>query len=128
VIASRSIVAHDLVSLAWLLINWRQAPQRHKRFFTDPNTSKIMTNLVNRWVAGMLGGWKAGISAQTMERNELPEVWQDRTLAGACHLMGGPPEIKLLPAEKGISPDLLVALDSLVALPTLASAATSRVA
>jgi hypothetical protein len=76
----------------------------------------------------MLGGWKAGINAQTMQRKDLPEVWQDRTLAWACHLMGGAPEIKLLPAEKGISQDLLVELDSLVALPTLENAATSRVA
>jgi uncharacterized protein (DUF362 family) len=128
VIASRSVVAHDLVSLAWLLINWRLAPWRHKRFFTDPNTSKILSNLANHMIAGMLGGWKAGISAQTMQRNDLPEVWQDRTLAWACHLIGGAPEIKLLPAEKGISPALLVELDSLVSLPTSESAATSRVA
>jgi hypothetical protein len=65
----------------------------------------------------MLGGWKAGINAQTMQRKDLPEVWQDRTLAQACHLMSGAPEIKLLSAGEGISPELLAELASTVALP-----------
>ncbi|MGA9379910.1 MAG: DUF362 domain-containing protein [Phormidium sp.] len=123
VIASRSMIAHDLISLAWLILHWREAPWLNKQFLTDPSSNKFVTNMANRVVAGVLGGWKWGISAQTMQNSPLPNIWRDRTLVRACELMGGFPDIQLQPTQSGISLQLLEELASMVALPTTTRAA-----
>jgi uncharacterized protein (DUF362 family) len=116
VIASRSMIAHDLVSLAWLLKHWRQAPWLHKQALTDPSSSKFVTNMANRVLVATLGGWKRGFSAETMENSPLPNIWRDRTLIRACELMGGLPTIQLQPTQPSISPQLLTELSSMVTL------------
>lgn len=123
VIASRSVIAHDLISMAWLIMHWRQAPWINKQFLTDPSSNKFVTNMANRMVASILGGWKWGITAQTMENSPLPNVWRDRTLLRACELMGGVPDIQLQPTQASISPQLLAELSSMVALPAATRAA-----
>jgi uncharacterized protein (DUF362 family) len=117
VIASRSMVAHDLVSLAWLMMHWRKAPWLKKQALTDPSGSKFVTNMANRVVTGILGGWKWSFSAQTMENSPLPDIWRDRTLVRAFELMGGVPDIQLQPTQPGLSPQLLAEFASMVALP-----------
>jgi uncharacterized protein (DUF362 family) len=50
VIASRSVVAHDLISLAWLIVHWRQAPWLNKQFLTDTEqtfANKIIGYLID---------------------------------------------------------------------------------
>jgi uncharacterized protein (DUF362 family) len=116
VIASRSMIAHDLVSLAWLLKHWRQAPWLHKQALTDPSSSKFVTNIANRVLVATLGGWKRGFSAETMENSPLPNIWRDRTLIRACELMGGVPTVQLQPTQPSISPQLLAELASMVTL------------
>ena len=123
VIASRSVIAHDLVSLAWLILHWQQAPWLKKRFLSDPSSNKFTTNLGNRLVAGVLGGWKWGFSAETMEHSQQPDIWRDRTLRRAFELMGGVPDIQLRPTQSTISPQLLAEFSSMVALPAAMRAA-----
>lgn len=123
VIASRSMIAHDLVSLAWLLKHWRQAPWLHKQALTDPSSSKFVTNMANRVLVATLGGWKRGFSAETMENSPLPNIWRDRTLARAFELMGGIPNIQLQPTQPSISPQLLDEFASMVTLPPETGAA-----
>ena len=123
VIASPSLVAHDLISLAWLIIHWREAPWLNKQFLTDPSSNKFVSNMANRVVAGILGGWKWGISAQNMENSPLPNIWRDRTLTRAFELMGGIPDIQLQSTQPGISPQLLAELAAMVALPVARRAA-----
>lgn len=123
VIASRSVIAHDLISLAWLIMHWRQAPWLNKQALTDPSSNKFVTNMANRVVTGILGGWKWGFTAETMENSPLPNIWRDRTLLRACELMGGVPDIQLQPTQLSISPQLLAELTSMVALPTTTRAA-----
>lgn len=123
VIASRSVIAHDLISLAWLIMHWRQAPWLNKQALTDPSSSQFVTNMANRVVTGILGGWKWGFTAQTMEHSPLPDIWRDRTLMRACELMGGVPTIQLQPTQPSISPQLLAQLSSMVALPAATRAA-----
>lgn len=118
VIASRSVVAHDMVSLAWLIGHWRQAPWRNKLALTDPSSNKIVANLANRVVSGMLGGWRWSLSAQNMEHSPQPDIWSDRTLQRAFELMGGVPNIQLQPTQPSIAPQLLAEFAALVALPT----------
>jgi uncharacterized protein (DUF362 family) len=123
VIASRSVVAHDMLSLAWLIIHWNQAPWLNKQALTDPSSNKVVANIANHMVSGMLGGWKWGISAQNMEHSSRPDIWRDRTLQRAFELMGGVPDIQVQPTQPSISPQLLAELTSMVALPTATRAA-----
>lgn len=123
VIASRSMIAHDLVSLAWLMMHWQQAPWLNRQFLTDPSSNKFVTNMANRVVAGVLGGWKWGFSAETMANSPLPNIWRDRTLIRACELMGGVPTVQLQPTQSSISPQLLAELSSMVTLPPTTRAA-----
>jgi hypothetical protein len=117
------MIAHDLVSLAWLMMHWQQAPWLNRQFLTDPSSNKFVTNMANRVVAGVLGGWKWGFSAETMANSPLPNIWRDRTLIRACELMGGVPTVQLQPTQSSISPQLLAELASMVALPSATRAA-----
>ncbi len=123
VIASRSMIAHDLVSLAWLMMHWRKAPWLNKQALTDPSSSQFVSNMANRVVAGILGGWKYSFSAEKMEHSPLPDIWRDRTLLRACELMGGIPEVSLQPTQASISPQRLAELSSMVAFPAATRAA-----
>ncbi|WP_088889657.1 DUF362 domain-containing protein [Leptolyngbya ohadii] len=118
VIASRSMIAHDLVSLSWLMMHWHKAPWLNKQALTDPSSSQFVSNMANRVVAGILGGWKYSFSAETIKHSPLPDIWQDRTLIRAYELMGGVPDIRLLPTQDGIPPQLLDEFASMVALPS----------
>jgi uncharacterized protein (DUF362 family) len=123
VIASRSVTAHDLISLAWLGMQWEKAPWHSKQALTDPSSSKVVANLANRVVCGILGGWKWAMSAEAIEHSRRPDIWQDRTLRRAFELMGGVPDIQLAPTRAGIPPQLLAEFASLVALPAAMRAA-----
>lgn len=82
-----------------------------------------MTNMANRVVTGILGGWKRSFSAETMENSPLPNIWRDRTLRRAFELLGGVPDIQLQPTQSSISPQILAELASMVTLPPDARAA-----
>jgi uncharacterized protein (DUF362 family) len=117
VISSRSMVAHDMVSLAWLMVHWDHAPRRSKMALTDPSSSKLVSNFANRAVSGMLGGWKFAFSAEGIEYSPQPTIWRDRTLRRAFETMGGVPDIRLRPTQSTISELLLAEFSSMVALP-----------
>jgi len=123
VIASRSVVAHDLISLAWLIMQWNKAPWRSRQALTDPSSNKVVANLSNRVVCGVLGGWNWAMSAEPMEHSPRPEIWRDRTLRRAFELMGGVPDVQLQPTRSAISPQLLADFASMVALPAAMRAA-----
>jgi hypothetical protein len=74
------MIAHDLVSPAWLMMHWHKAPWLKKQALTDPSSSQLVSNMANRVVAGILGGWKSSFSAETIKHSPLPNIWRDRTL------------------------------------------------
>lgn len=117
VMASTSVVAHDLVSLAWLILNRRDVPEGQMGILGDPNSSQLVVNLANHAVAGMLGGWMAGFTAQKLKRHEMTTVWQDRVLARACQVMGGTPRVELRPAGGELPRGLQGELAGMVAYP-----------
>ncbi|HEX5817700.1 MAG TPA: hypothetical protein VFY20_02400, partial [Gemmatimonadales bacterium] len=123
VIASRSVVAHDLISLAWLMMQWNKAPWRSRQALTDPSSNKVVANLSNRVVCGVLGGWNQAMSAESLEHSPRPEIWRDRVLRRAFELMGGVPDIRLQPTQSAVSPQLLAEFASMVALPAAMRAA-----
>ena len=56
VMASESVVAHDMVSLAWLMENRRDIPSSEKDWFKDPYGSQWIVSAANHWVVNKLGG------------------------------------------------------------------------
>jgi uncharacterized protein (DUF362 family) len=96
VIASPSVVAHDMVSLAWLLENRKLAPDSEKEGRRDPYNLQTAVSIANRVVTRWLGGIGAALSAERLTRNDIGAVWDDRTLNRAFWLSGGVPRVALL--------------------------------
>ncbi len=103
IMASRSVVAHDMVSLAWLLDNYRTAPESEKGMFNDPYTSQFAVAVANYMVVKWLGGWRQALSSQRLSRKDIGSISDDRTLNHAYRVFGGRPKVILNAANDGIS-------------------------
>ncbi len=101
IIASLSVVAHDMVSLAWLLENRRSIPESQKDDFLD--TSTVAPRFANHIVTSWLGGWGPAIASETLTKNELKTIWDDRVITRACEVFGGVPGITLEPVNSALS-------------------------
>ena len=93
VIASESIVAHDMVSLAWLLYNRKLLPAEEQDTFMDTSTS--IAKLANTLVVKLLGTWGNSLTSETLLKNDLKSIWDDRVLNHAYKIFGGLPDIHL---------------------------------
>jgi uncharacterized protein (DUF362 family) len=91
IIASESVVAHDMVSLAWLLENRRHIPADKKGQFVD--NSPWVAWLGNYWVVHKLGGLKPTLMADKLVKNDLKTIWDDRVLNRAYHVFNGVPKL-----------------------------------
>jgi hypothetical protein len=115
IIASDSVVAHDMVSLAWLLENRRIIPASERDGFID--TNKIVPRIVNHVVTSWLGGWGPALASETMTKNSLDTIWDDRVLAHSHEILGGVPDILLESADSGLPDDLKNRLGRMTAFP-----------
>ena len=115
VIASESVVAHDMVSLAWLLENRRAIPDAEKNGFMD--TSKVVPGLANHIVVGWLGGWAHALTAETFHKNTLGTIWDDRVLNHAYEVFGGVPGIILESSNDIVPADIKERLSGLTRFP-----------
>jgi len=104
IIASESVVAHDMLSLAWLLENRRHIPADKQNGFMD--TSPLVARLGNYWVVGKLGGWKPIIASDTLIKNDLQTIWDDRILNHAYQISGGAPKLTIETMKDAVSDDL----------------------
>lgn len=104
IIASGSVVAHDMVSLAWLLENRSMIPASERDGFID--TSKVVPRLANHMVTGWLGGWGPALASEMMTKNSINTIWDDRVLTRSYDLFGGVPAILLESANNAL-PDAL---------------------
>ena len=104
IIASDSVVAHDMVSLAWLLENRRMIPASKKDGFLD--TNKVVPRIVNHLVTHWLGGWRPALSSETMSKNSLNTIWDDRVLNHSYEILGGVPVILLASANNALPEEL----------------------
>jgi uncharacterized protein (DUF362 family) len=93
VIASRSVVAHDMVSLAWLLLCRTQTPASTFQWLTD--RSGVVADLSNRYIVTKLGGVSAALYAQRLIKNQVLSIWDDRILNRAYEVFGGTPVVTL---------------------------------
>jgi uncharacterized protein (DUF362 family) len=99
VLASESIVAHDMVSLAWLLESRRTVPQVQKAGRRDPHTSQFIVSVANRWIVNLLGGMGQAFGAQGLLRYDLKTIWDDPVLRRAFQLFGGVPQLQFVEAN-----------------------------
>ncbi len=116
VMASKTVVAHDMVSLAWLILGRNETPPDQKNWFTDPNSSQLIASPANRFIVGLLGGIGPAIMAETLIRYDLDSISDDRTLNHAYEIFGGRPGVDIEPANDLIPADLKNRLTEMTAL------------
>ena len=116
VMASSSLVAHDMASLAWLLENRRTMPAAARDgMFDDPNTSSLYVNFANRIVTHWLGG--SAFTTEWLTRYDMQAIWDDRVLRRAFTLSRGVPRVNLADAGNAVPSELQQRLISALALP-----------
>jgi uncharacterized protein (DUF362 family) len=113
VIASQSVVAHDMVSLAWLLENRNRIPQSENHDFRD--NSQLFARLGNHAVISWLSVWGTALASEKLTKNDLNNIWDDRVLIHACKIFGGVPGIILEPANKEFPEDMKMRLGMMTA-------------
>jgi uncharacterized protein (DUF362 family) len=102
VIASESIVAHDMVSLAWLLENRNAMTEEEKTASRDPYQRQFIVGILNRLVVRRLGGLREAAHAERHLRNDIGSIWDDRVLNRAYEVFGGIPEVKLVDVGESV--------------------------
>ena len=114
VIASESIIAHDMASLAWLLENRRRIPTEEQDGFVDH--SPFAAAAANYWVVYKLGGVKASLLSERLFKTGMKILRDDRVLNHAYPLFGGRPKVSLQAANGTVSEALLQLLKNAILL------------
>jgi uncharacterized protein (DUF362 family) len=118
VIASSSVLAHDMVSLAWLIETRAGVPAEQKEGVADdPNQSQTVVNVANRMVSYWLAGVRAALTTESLPRYDLAQVWDDRVLRHAAAAFGGVPRVELADPERSVPGALQERLVRQLALP-----------
>jgi len=106
VMASESVVAHDMVSLAWLIENRRSVLSSEKEWFKDPYGSQWIVSAANHWVVNKLGGLGQAFDSEKLTRNDIDTIWDDRVLNRAYQVFGNMPAV-VLEAANDVLPQAL---------------------
>ena len=106
VIASESVVAHDMVSLAWLLENRRNIPPSEEEALKDPYGSQLFVSIGNHWIVTRLDGLGAALASEKLTRNDINSVWDDRALNHAYQVFGGMPLVVIEAVSNSVPEDL----------------------
>lgn len=110
-IASESVVAHDMVALAWLNEGRSATPASARDgILDDPNQSPWAASTANRVVNHFLGGIGKAISADALAPWSIDTVWHDRVLHRAFEVFGGVPDIELADANEAVPRAVIEAL------------------
>jgi uncharacterized protein (DUF362 family) len=115
VIASESVVAHDMVSLAWLLENRRNISLAGMERIKD--TSPWVATIGNYYVVSMLGGWGPMLASEKLIKNDIKGIWDDRVLNQAYQVFGGVPKVILEAANNALPDDLKKRLSEMTTRP-----------
>jgi uncharacterized protein (DUF362 family) len=108
VIASTDIIAHDMVSLAWLEIGRDKDPAGWPVLINDPYESSDATvDMMNRAVVYMLGGIGEAGSAQKLMRYNVRSIWEDPTLNAAFKIFGHVPKVVIENTSNSVPPSLV---------------------
>jgi hypothetical protein len=114
IIASESIVAHDMVSLAWLLQNRRAMSDEERAGSRDPYQRQAIVGNLNRLVVMRLGGLGEAVHAEKLLRNDIDSIWDDRVLHRAFEVFGGLPEVRLVDVGESVPQEVKEGLTSMV--------------
>ena len=117
VIASESIVAHDMISLAWLLQNRKTMSEEENKSARDPYKRQFIVSNTNRFVVLLLGSFGEAWNAEKLVRNDIDSVWDDRVLNRAYEVFGSIPQVKLVDGEDSVSKDIKKKLMDMVSVP-----------
>lgn len=117
IIGSDSIVAHDMVSLAWLLENRKLVPAEKKKGSKDPYQSQMIVSIGTRVVVRWLGGIGSALTVEKLTRNDIDTIWDDRVLNRAYWLWDGVPNVNLVKANDAIPDELRQELMNAVSVP-----------
>ncbi len=104
IIASESVVAHDMVSLAWLLENRRSIVLAGAERLKD--SSPWVATIGNYYVVNRLGGWGPMFASEKLIKNDIHAIWDDRVLNQAYQVFGSTPRVILEAANNAIPEDL----------------------
>jgi uncharacterized protein (DUF362 family) len=117
IIASESVVAHDMVSLAWLLQNRRES----EKDWLNPynwldlyNNQFLVTNINRLWIVSKLGGWGSVCASEKLSSNGINTIGDDRVLNRAYQVLGGKPKVILQRANNAVPDDLRNRLSEMV--------------
>jgi uncharacterized protein (DUF362 family) len=113
VVASESIVAHDMVALTWLLDMRTGLPETERTKRKDPHQSQFIVSAANHWVVKRLGGWGPTLAAEKLTRNDTKTIWDDRVLVRAFQIFGGVPALNFRPTDDLVDGQLLHRLKEL---------------
>ncbi len=112
VIASESIVAHDMVSLAWLLHNRKRLPTDEQDTFID--TSATVAKIANTMVVKWLGTLGNSLTSETLLKNDLKSIWDDKVLNHAYKVFGGIPDIHLENVQHTVPDKIMEKLQQMI--------------
>jgi uncharacterized protein (DUF362 family) len=115
-ISSSSILAHDMVSLAWLLENRKYTPEEELMDYKEVN--KRYVNICNKNTVLMLSRKRTtALRSQKLVKEGLETIWDDRILKQAFTIFNGVPNVVLKPTNNLIPDELLQTLQKAVSIP-----------
>lgn len=117
VIASESVVAHEMAALAWLLVCRDTLPEGERNGFAD--TSQFMASCGNRVVNIYLQGAVAAVTAEEIVKNPIHQIGDDRILRRATEVLGGVPSLDLRAVDPRVTPERIASLLAKAAVPTV---------
>lgn len=113
IISSDSILAHDMVSLAWLLENRKYTPEDELMDYKEVN--KRFVKKCNKNTVFMLSRKRTtALRSQKLEKENLETIWDDRILKHAFTIFNGVPNVVLKPTNNLITDELLQTLQNAV--------------
>ena len=104
IMASTSVVAHDMVSLAWLLENRREQTLQGLDWIKD--NEPLVARFGNSYIVKLLGGWGAMFSSEKFTKNDLQSIGDDRVLNRAYAVLGGVPQVALVDANNAVPEEI----------------------
>jgi len=117
IIASTSIVAHDMVALAWLIESRESTPEKEKKGARDPYaTNSRLVSMLNSGVVFLLGGLKETIKTQRLQKYDISSVFNDPTLYRAFEIWGGAPKVELKDESASVPEQLRKSLTNRIIL------------
>jgi uncharacterized protein (DUF362 family) len=114
IIASESIVAHDMVSLAWLLQNRFEMSVEELSKSRDPYKRQFIVENLNRFVVSRLGNFRDALYAEKLKRNDIQSIWDDRVLNRAFQVFDGIPKVRFINVQNSTPQEIVDILTELV--------------